>query len=144
MRIAVGADHAGFTMKQELAQRLAARGHEVLDLGTHSLESCDYPVCAQAVSRAVVEGRAERGLLVCGSGIGVSIAANRIAGVRAARCLTEYDARLSRLHNDANVLCLGSRVTGPGLAEAIVDVFLATAFEGGRHERRVQLIEQSR
>jgi len=141
MRLAAASDHAGFPLKNHLVAWLRAHGHEVVDLGTHSAESTDYPDFAHELARRVVAGEFERGLLVCGSGIGMSIAANRHAGVRAARCLSEYDARMARAHNDANVLALGERVTGVGLAEAILETFLATAFEGGRHARRVQKIE---
>lgn len=141
MRIAVGADHAGRELKDHLAARLAKAGHEIDDLGTHSPESCDYPDYGRAVGEAVARGKAEMGLIVCGTGIGISIAANRIAGVRAARCNGEYDARFARLHNDANVLALGARVIGEGVAEGIVDVFFSTEFEGGRHARRVRKIE---
>ena len=141
MRLAAASDHAGFPLKNHLVAWLSARGHEVIDLGTHSAESTDYPDFAHEVARRIASGEVERGLLVCGTGIGMSIAANRHAGVRAARCLTEYDARTARAHNDANVLALGERVTGAGLAEAVLETFLATAFEGGRHARRVQKIE---
>ena len=141
MRLAAASDHAGFPLKNHLVAWLSAHGHEVTDLGTHSAESTDYPDFAHEVARRIASGEVERGLLVCGTGIGMSIAANRHAGVRAARCLTEYDARMARAHNDANVLALGERVTGAGLAEAILETFLATAFEGGRHARRVQKIE---
>jgi ribose 5-phosphate isomerase B len=141
MRLAAASDHAGFPLKNHLVAWLSARGHEVIDLGTHSAESTDYPDFAHEVARRIASGEIERGLLVCGTGIGMSIAANRHAGVRAARCLSEYDARMARAHNDANVLALGERVTGTGLAEAILETFLATAFEGGRHARRVDRIE---
>ena len=141
MRLAAASDHAGFPLKNHLVAWLSAHGHEVADLGTHSAESTDYPDFAHEVARRIASGEIELGLLVCGTGIGMSIAANRHAGVRAARCLTEYDARMARAHNDANVLALGERVTGAGLAEAILETFLATAFEGGRHARRVQKIE---
>jgi ribose 5-phosphate isomerase B len=141
MRLAAASDHAGFPLKNHLVAWLRARGHEVADLGTHSAESTDYPGFAHELARRVAAGEFERGLLVCGTGIGMSIAANRHAGVRAARCLSEYDARMARAHNDANVLALGERVTGAGLAEAILETFLATAFEGGRHARRVDRIE---
>ncbi|MDQ7006067.1 MAG: ribose 5-phosphate isomerase B [Acidobacteriota bacterium] len=141
MRIAVGSDHAGYRLKEHLAARLAAAGADVLDLGTASEESCDYPEYGRAVAAAVAAGRADRGLVICGTGLGISMAANRVPGVRAARCTSEYDARYARAHNDANVLALGSRVSGVGLAEAIVDTFLATPFEGGRHQRRVEQID---
>ena len=141
MRVALGADHAGFALKQHLAARLEEMGHETLDLGTHSTASTDYPAYGRAVAEAVVTGRAELGVAVCGSGIGISISANRVAGARAARCTCEWDARLSRQHNNANILALGARVTGEGLAESILEVFLASEFEGGRHDRRVKQID---
>ncbi len=141
MRIALGADHAGFELKETLKARLAAQGHQLQDLGVHSPASADYPEPAAAVARAVAGGGAERGLLVCGSGVGMCIAANRFHGVRAVLAPTLDHAELGRRHNDANVLCLGARLTPPDLAAAILDRFLATPFEGGRHERRVQKIE---
>ncbi len=143
MRVAVGADHAGFEMKDTIAAHLAEAGHEVLDLGTRGPESVDYPDFGRIVAEAVASGRAERGIVVCGSGIGISIAANKVPGVRSARCTSEFDARYARLHNDANVLALGSRVTGIGVALAIVDLFMTVEFEGGRHARRVAKLEGS-
>jgi ribose 5-phosphate isomerase B len=139
-KLALGADHAGYLLKDELAKKLAAAGHQVNDLGTHGAASVDYPDFAAAVGRAVAAGQAELGIVVCGSGIGVAIAANKVAGVRAATCNDLYTARLSRAHNDANVLALGARILGQGLAEEIVAVFLATPFEGGRHCGRVDKI----
>ena len=139
-KLAIGADHAGFLLKNHLAQKLRAEGHDVQDLGTHDAQSVDYPDFAAAVGRAVAGGDAELGILVCGSGIGVAIAANKIPGVRAATCNDLYTARLSRAHNDANVLTLGARVVGEGLAEEIVVAFLASPFEEGRHARRVAKI----
>ena len=139
-KLAIGADHAGFLLKNHLAQKLRAEGHDVQDLGTHDSQSVDYPDFAAAVGRAVAGGDAELGILVCGSGIGVAIAANKIPGVRAATCNDLYTARLSRAHNDANVLTLGARVVGEGLAEEIVAAFLASPFEEGRHARRVAKI----
>lgn len=138
MRIAIGSDHAGFGLKQHLIERLKAAGHELLDLGTGSTASVDYPDYGRAVGEAVAGGRATLGVAICGSGIGISIAANRVHGIRCARCTSEWDARFARLHNDANVVALGERCTGVGMAEAIVDTFIATAFEGGRHTRRVE------
>ncbi len=139
-KLALGADHAGYLLKNHLAQRLAAAGHQVSDLGTHDAQSVDYPDFAAAVGRAVASGEADLGIVVCGSGIGVAIAANKVAGVRAATCNDLYTARLSRAHNDANVLAIGARVVGQGLAEEIVDAFLAAPFEEGRHSRRVDKI----
>ena len=138
MRIAIGSDHAGFGLKQHLIERLKEAGHELLDLGTGSTASVDYPDYGRAVGEGVAGGRATLGVAICGSGIGISIAANRVHGIRCARCTSEWDARFARLHNDANVVALGERCTGVGMAEAIVDTFIATAFEGGRHTRRVE------
>ncbi len=140
MRIAVGADHAGYALKAEVAKHLAERGCEVLDLGTDSEESVDYPSFCAAVGRAVVAGEADFGVVLGGSGQGEAIAANKVHGVRAALCLDEFTARLARSHNNANVLALGGRIVAPAFACAIVDAFLATDFEGGRHERRVTQI----
>ena len=137
MKIAVGADHAGFELKQRLAQSLVRHGHEVLDLGTHDTQSVDYPDFAGAVADAVSQGRAERGLLICGTGIGMSIRANREPAVRAAKCNDPFEARMARAHNDANVLCLGARVIDASVAEELLNIFLATPFEGGRHAARV-------
>lgn len=141
MRIAIGADHAGFNLKDHLRARLAAAGHEVIDFGTHSEASVDYPDYAAQVARAVALGEAQRGILVCGTGIGMAIGANRVRGVRAAACIDLYSARLCRQHNDANVLTLGSRIVAPALAEALVETFLETAFEGGRHARRTAKLD---
>ena len=137
MKIAIAADHAGWEDKTWLAGRLSELGHDVADLGTDSAESCDYPDYAEKAARVVASGECERGILVCGTGIGMSLAANKINGIRAAACQTVAAAKLSRLHNDANMLCLGSRVSTRGVMEEIVDVWLASEFEGGRHERRV-------
>ena len=141
MRIAVAGDHAGFEMKRDLAAELGRQGHEVLDLGTHSNEAVDYPDCAAAVASALRDGRADRGLIVCGSGAGVSIAANKFPGVRAAVCHDCYTAHQAVEHDDMNVLCLGARVIGPSLAGEIVAAFLAAAFSGEeRHRRRLSKI----
>lgn len=141
MRIAIGSDHAGFELKEILEEWLRVAGHEVTDLGCHSPERADYPSAAQAVARAVTGLEAERGVLVCGSGIGVSIAANRIPGIRAALVSEPLSARLSRAHNDANVVCLGSRLVGLEMACEILRVFLETPFEGGRHQTRLEMID---
>ena len=135
--VAIASDHAGVALKAILAADLAGAGLAVLDLGTHGSESVDYPDFAERVARAIGEGRAARGVLVCGSGIGISIAANRHKAVRAALCHDATSARLARLHNDANVLALGARLIGEETAKECLRVFLATAFEGGRHARRV-------
>ena len=140
MKIALGADHAGYPLKDHLSRWLRDAGHEMQDLGTHSSESVDYPDFAAAVARAVASGEAERGILVCGTGIGVAIAANKLDGIRAANCNDLFTARMARAHNDANVLTLGARVIGVGLAEHIVRAFLETEWEGERHRRRVEKI----
>ena len=137
MRVAIGSDHAGFAMKQHLVGRLAEWGHEVVDLGTDSEEAVDYPAYCAAAARAVVRGDADRGIVLGGSGQGEQLAANAVLGARAALCNDLYTARMSRLHNDANVLAMGGRVVGTGLADEIVQLWLATPFEGGRHQRRV-------
>lgn len=134
--IHIACDHAGLELKETLKAALEARGFQIRDHGTNSRESCDYPQYAHALC-AAVEAENGRGILICGTGIGMSIAANRHAGIRAALCTTELHARFTRLHNNANVLCLGARVTGVELALAIMHVFLDTAFEGGRHQRRI-------
>ena len=142
--IFIASDHAGVNLKSQLSAHLIAAGHTVQDMGTHSKDSCDYPAYAEKVCAAVLADESALGILICGSGIGMSMAANRIPGIRAALCVNEYLARMTRLHNDANVLCLGERVIGQGLAASIVDAFMDTAFEGGRHQRRVDLIESCR
>jgi ribose 5-phosphate isomerase B len=142
VRIAVGADHAGYLLKLAVAKHLANHGHEVIDYGTDSEESVDYPPYCAAVGRAVVSGEAEFGIVLGGSGQGEAIAANKVHGVRAALCENEYTARLAREHNDANVLALGGRILAPIFALAIVDVFLAATFQGGRHARRLAQITE--
>lgn len=137
-RIAIGSDHAGFDLKQHLVALLTAEGHEVSDHGTHSTESCDYPPFCAAVGRAVRDGAADLGIVLGGSGQGEQLAANKVRGVRAALCNDLYTARMARAHNDANVLSMGARVVGMGLAEEILATFLSTPFEGGRHQRRVE------
>ena len=136
--IAIGSDHGGFALKQEIMKHLEERKLEYIDFGTYSSDSCDYPQYGAAVGRAVASGSCERGILICGTGIGISISANKIRGVRAALCGDCFSAEMTRRHNDANIVALGARVVGPGLALKIVDTFLDTEFEGGRHERRVQ------
>ncbi len=137
----IGSDHAGLNLKSALVDHLTAAGHEVVDLGPNEPASVDYPDFAKRVCQKVLGAPGAAGILICGTGIGMSMAANRIPGIRAALCVNEYLARMTRLHNDANVLCLGERVLGVGLAASIADVFLETGFEGGRHQRRVELIE---
>ena len=140
MKLALGADHAGFDLKESLRKKLATAGHEISDLGTHSSDSTDYPDYAASVARAVATGNAERGILVCGSGVGMAIAANKVDGIRAANVFDAQGARLARAHNDANVLALGARSLADDAAGEIVDAFLDTPFDGGRHERRVSKI----
>lgn len=137
MKIAIGNDHTAVTMKSHIAEYLRVQGHEVIDFGTDSTQSTDYPIYAEKVAKAVVSGDCERGILICGTGIGISIAANKVRGVRCALCGDCFSAQMAREHNDANVLALGARVLGAGLALKIVDTFLDSAFAGGRHERRV-------
>ena len=137
MRIAIGSDHAGLALKEQLRDRLQKAGLDVADLGTNSPDSTDYPDYAAAVTSEVVEGKADRGILVCYTGVGMSIAANKVRGIRAALCMNADQAQLTRAHNNANVLALGAKYTTAGLAGEIVDAFLTTEFEGGRHSRRV-------
>ena len=139
-KIAIGSDHAGYDMKEAIKDQLQADGYDVIDMGTHDKNSCDYPDFAAAVAHAVAQGQAPVGIIVCSTGIGVSMTANKVHGIRAALVHHAYEAEMTRRHNDANVLCMGGRVIGSGLAAEIVDVFLATEFEGGRHQRRVDQI----
>ena len=140
--IAIGSDHGGFELKKEVMAHLDARGLEYKDFGTYSDASCDYPVYGKAVAKAVASGECERGIIICGTGIGISIAANKVHGIRAALCGDCFSAEAARQHNDANVLALGARVVGPGLALKIVDTFLYTPFSNGeRHIRRISMIE---
>jgi ribose 5-phosphate isomerase B len=138
----IASDHAGFSLKQTLCAELTARGFRMEDLGPQSAESCDYPAFAHALCVRVTEN-AGRGILICGTGVGMCMAANRHRGIRAALCADEYTARACRAHNNANVFCLGARVTASPLAAELAEIFLRTAFEGGRHARRVALIEPS-
>ena len=140
MTLVIGCDHAGLSLKQKIVAHLKERGIEVIDVGTHTPESCNYVDFAHAVCEAVTSGKAERGILVCGTGIGMSIAANKHAGIRAAACENTFSARMTRLHNDANVLCLGERVVGYGLACDMVDLFVDTDCSGGRHQARVDAL----
>jgi ribose 5-phosphate isomerase B len=142
MNIAIGADHAGFVLKQEIAETLRAAGHAVTDKGTDSTASTDYPDYAEAVARDVASGAAERGILVCSTGVGMVMAANKVPGVRAALAVNPEEVQLTRQHNDANVLALGAKYTGAADANQFVKLFLETAFEGGRHQRRVDKISQ--
>ncbi len=140
MRVSIGSDHAGFALKEQVKRYLTDAGHDVTDVGTHAEESVDYPDFARAVGEAVASGAAERGVLVCGSGLGMAIAANKVPGVRAVQVMDAEMAEMARRHNDANVVTLAGRYIGPARAESIVDVFLGTEFEGGRHARRVDKI----
>ncbi|MGC8602800.1 MAG: ribose 5-phosphate isomerase B [Desulfomonilaceae bacterium] len=139
--VLIGSDHAGFFLKELIKQKLTTEGYSVIDVGCFSESSCDYPVFAADLCKQIQNGAATRGILICGTGIGMSMAANRAKGIRAALCANEYQARMSRAHNNSNVLCLGSRVLGQDLAFSILEVWLKTEFEGGRHKRRVDLIE---
>lgn len=137
MKLSMGCDHGGYALKERLKTYLESQGHEIVDCGTDSEESCDYPDFGAAAARAVAEGRCERGVVVCTTGIGISIAANKVKGVRCALCSDPLAAEMTRRHNDANMLALGAGMVGFNLAQRIVDVFLSTGFEGGRHQRRV-------
>ncbi|MBQ6052580.1 MAG: ribose 5-phosphate isomerase B [Clostridia bacterium] len=139
--IAIASDHAGFALKEKLKKHLEEIGVEYKDYGTYSTESCDYPVYAKKACSAVIDGECEKAILVCGTGIGVSMAANKIKGIRAAVCSDTYSAKFTRLHNNANTLCMGARVIGDGLAAEITDIFLTTPFEGGKHQRRIDMFE---
>ena len=140
--IAIGSDHGGFALKEEVKKYLEQSGHEVTDVGTYTPDSCDYPDIAKAGCEKITSGECERGILICGTGIGISMAANKIRGIRAACCSDTYSAKYTRLHNDANVLCFGGRVVGGGLACEIVDAYLSVEFEGGRHQRRVDMLDE--
>ena len=139
-KITVGCDHAGSNLKKIVISHLQERGYEVLDVGTHTPDSCDYPAIAHALCKNIQNGVSELGILVCGTGIGMSMAANKHRGIRAAACSDTFSARLTRVHNDANVLCFGERVVGMGLALDLVDAFIDAEFEGGKHQRRVDMI----
>lgn len=140
--IAIGSDHAGFALKQKLMTYLNASGNEFKDFGCFDENSVDYPLIAGEVAKSVSDGECEKGILICGTGIGMSIAANKVNGVRAALCSDEFSAKYTRLHNNANVLCLGARVIGEGLAQDITEIFLNTEYEGGRHEKRLDFIKE--
>ena len=142
MRIAIGSDHRGFQLKTRLIEYLSQHGDEVLDLGTNGQESCDYPDFAKSVAECVGRGDAERGILICGTGIGMAIAANKVPGIRAASVQDELSAEMSRRHNDLNVLCLSADMLGQKNIESMLDIWLKTEFEGGRHARRMEKISQ--
>ncbi len=141
MKIAIGSDHGGFELKETVKPLLKELGHEIEDVGCYSLDSVDYPLEAKKVVAFIKEGKAQRGILICGTGIGMSIAANRTPGIRATLCHELFTAEMSRRHNNSNVLCMGGRVIGPGLALEMVKVWLSTPFEGGRHTRRLSQID---
>jgi ribose 5-phosphate isomerase B len=142
VKITIGADHGGYLLKNLIVDHLKTNGHEVQDCGTHTSDSVDYPNFAKEVTSSITSETAELGILVCGSGIGMSMAANNVNGIRAALCFNAYMGRMTRAHNNANVLCLGERVLGSGTALDIVDVFVNTQFEGGRHQRRIDLVTE--
>ncbi len=141
LRIAIGSDHGGYEYKEQIVSHLKEKGYECVDVGTYSTDSCDYPVIARAVTTKITTGEVDRGILICGTGIGMSIVANKVKGIRAALCGDTFSARASRAHNNSNVLCLGERVIGINLAMDIVDIWLESKFEGGRHQRRVDMME---
>lgn len=142
MKIAIGNDHAATALKFEIKEYLESQGYEVVNFGTDTNDSCDYPVYGAAVGRAVASGECDYGVLICGTGVGISLAANKIKGVRACVCSEPVTARLTRAHNNANIIAFGARIVGSEMAKAIVDTFLKTEFEGGRHQRRVDLISK--
>lgn len=141
MKIGIGSDHGGYELKESIKEYLTEEGIQFIDYGTNSLESVDYPDYGRAVAEAVINKEVDKGILICGTGIGISITANRIKGIRCALCTDSYSAKMSRMHNNANILALGGRVLGVGLALDIVKTFLDTEFEGGRHERRINKID---
>mgnify|MGYP005889046597 CR=1 FL=1 len=138
--IAIACDHGGYNLKEAVKAHLMEKGYEVKDFGTNSLDSCDYPIFGKAAAQAVADGRCEKGIVICTTGIGISITANKVKGIRCALCGDPFSAEMTRRHNDANMLAMGAGIVGPNLAERIVDVFLSTEFEGGRHARRVGLM----
>lgn len=140
-KIVIGCDHAAYELKLKVIEHLTAQGIEVEDIGTNSTASCDYPDFADALCKKIMSGEFERGILICGTGIGMSMAANKHKGIRAACCSDTFSARLTREHNDANVLCFGARVVGEGLAYDLVDLFVSTDYEGGKHARRVAMVD---
>ncbi len=143
MRLVLASDHGGVDLKAHLARRLAEQGHSINDLGTHASESVDYPDFAHAVARAIADGSAERGILVCGTGQGMAMSANKVSGVRAGVVSDVFSARMIVEHNNAQIICLGARILGTSLADELVDAFLKAVFEGGRHQRRVEKIAPS-
>ena len=142
MKISMGCDHGGYALKERIKKYLTDKGHTIVDCGTDSTDSCDYPVFGEAAAKKVASGECERGIVICTTGIGISISANKVRGIRCALCSDAFSAEMTRRHNDANVLALGAGIVGGNLAERIVDVFLSTEFEGGRHARRVDRMMQ--
>ena len=142
MKVAIGGDHAGFVLKEEIKAYLREKGYEVIDYGTYSDARCDYPEFGEKVALAVVKGEADRGVLICGTGVGISLAANKVPGIRAAVCSEPYSAAMARRHNNVQIIAFGARVVGTGMAELIVDAFLSAEFEGGRHAKRLALIDE--
>lgn len=140
MKIAIGNDHTALELKKEIKDFLIQKGYEVVDLGTNSAESCDYPVYGEKVGRAVASGEADLGIAICGTGVGISLAANKVKGIRACVCSEPYTAKLSRMHNNSNVLAFGARVVGSELAKMITEEWLSAVYEGGRHQRRVDML----
>ena len=141
LKVVVGSDHGGFEYKQAVTEFLKSKNIEYIDIGTYSKDSCDYPVIAQKAAEKIISGEANRGILICGTGIGMSIAANKIKGIRAALCHDTFSARATRAHNNSNVLCFGQRVIGECLALDIVEMWLKTDFDGGRHQKRIDMLE---
>ena len=140
MKIGIGNDHSALELKAEIIGFLKEKGYEIVDFGTNSTESCDYPIYGEKVARAVAAGEVEKGILICGTGLGISLAANKVEGIRAVVCSEPFTAKMSRAHNNCNILALGARVVGAELAKMIVDTWLSTEFEGCRHQRRVDMI----
>ncbi|MDR3729517.1 MAG: ribose 5-phosphate isomerase B [Oscillospiraceae bacterium] len=141
MKIALGSDHGGYALKCDIIQLLEKLGYEYEDFGCYSTDSCDYPIFGEAAARAVAEGKCDRGIVICTTGIGISIAANKVKGIRCAHCADSLEAEMTRRHNDANMMAIGAGFTGKNLAERMVEVFLTTEFEGGRHARRVAQLD---
>lgn len=140
-KVVIGSDHGGFEYKEEIKKFLLEKGYKIIDVGTNSKDSCDYPVFAKEAVQKIINGEADRGILICGTGIGMSITANKFKGIRAALCGDTFSARATRAHNNSNILCLGERVIGLGLALDIVNIWLNTEYEGGRHQKRIDMIE---
>lgn len=142
MKIAIGSDHIGYPLKQKVIQHLIDLGHEIDDVGTYNEERCNYPVFGQQVALRIQDGRAEKGILICGTGVGISLAANKMKGIRAVVCSEPYTAQLSRQHNNTNIVAFGARVVGDAVAIQIVDAFLSSEFEGGRHQTRIDMLDE--